>query len=237
MEDSPVCPKYQEQARRIQRNPFPNLNDRNSISPSHSKSKGSNNTPTMLLLNNRYTVHTQPDDEEDSASDNPLEEMEWDNDGDPSSKLVQSTSYKQYLKLRSNEQSYSEVVKHTSGSNNTPTMSTRLYSDHQKNLSRSSTEISLRGKTDNKDVPTSTIIKYVMDRQESQLNNILAAQSSTIQNIIEKQNQTLKESITHITNAIPTIVSKVIESILPTLIHQVKSTLAQDNSDNSSDNL
>jgi hypothetical protein len=76
-----------------------------------------------------------------------------------------------------------------------------------------------------------------MDRQEDQIKSILAVQSNTIQDIVDKQQKALQESIVHITNAIPSIVTKVLESILPSIITQVKTTPAQDNSDHSSDNL
>jgi hypothetical protein len=163
--------------------------------------------------------------------------MEWDNDGDPSSSLLQGSQHKQHKTNNKNKQTFSEALKNPSQQVRTPTRTSKSFGKQHKSLSRTSTEISIRGLDSNSDLSPSALIRYVMDRQETQINNVLAAQATTIQNLVEKQNQALKESISHITNAIPTIVTKVIESILPTLIQEVKTTLAQDNSDNLSDNL
>jgi hypothetical protein len=121
--------------------------------------------------------------------------------------------------------------------NSTTTTKTRGNINTLKTFSRSSTELSLRGQEAKTEVTPATLIKYVMDRQDKQINNLITAQSNTIQEIMDKQQQTIQEPITHITASIPNIVTKVVETLLPSIIQQVKSTLAQDNSDKSSDSL
>jgi hypothetical protein len=233
--DSLLCPKYQEQNILIQRNPFPNLNNRRSIKPSKNTPKANNKSLSVIPLRNRFEALTQT--EEDYESDTRLEEMEWDNDGDPSSSLLQGSQHNQPKTNNKNNQTFSEVLKNPSQQVRTPTRTSKSFRKQHMSFSRTSTEISIKGLDANSDLSPSALIRYVMDRQETQINNVLAVQATTIQNLVEKQNQALKESISYIPNAIPTIVTKVIESILPTRIQEVKTTLAQDNSDNSSDNL
>jgi hypothetical protein len=164
--------------------------------------------------------------------------MEWDTGcGPPSSSLTENKILHSTPKGKTNKQTYSQVLRIPSNPRQNIASKSRYQSSGQNRLGRSSTEISLRGQKNNPDTSPGSLIKYVIDRQETQINNILAVQSNTIQEIVDKQQKFLQESILHITNSIPIIVTKVLESILPSIITQVKTTLAHDNSDHSSDNL
>jgi DNA-directed RNA polymerase subunit F len=163
--------------------------------------------------------------------------MEWDTGGEPPSSLPQNRVKNRTSGNKPNKQTYSSTLLSPPKPRNTGASKPPNKPNASKHLTRSSTEISLRGQENNPDISSASLIKYVMDRQEEQIKSILAVQSNTIQDIVDKQQKALQESIVHITNAIPSIVTKVLESILPTIITQVKTTLAQDNSDHSSDNL
>jgi hypothetical protein len=235
--DSFNCPKYQDQKDLIQRDPFPNLFNRSSIISSPPPSRGDNNLPSLIPTLNRFSVLEHDDDPVDNYSEPNSDEMEWDTEGEPPSSLPQSRVNKKSPGNKPNKQTYSSAILSTPRPRNIGVSKPPNKSNANKQLTRSSTEISLRGQENNPEISPASLIKYVMDRQEDQIKSILEVQSNTIQDIVDKQQKALQESIVHITNAVPSIVTKVLECILPSIITQVKSTLSQENSDHSSDNL
>jgi hypothetical protein len=91
---------------------------------------------------------------------------------------------------------------------------------------RSNTEISLRGNNLYEPSPNS-IIRFVIDRQEQQMKSLMAAQTATFKSIIDQQEKSFQKSLNQITNKFPTMASSIVEGLLPSIIKQVHSSLAQ----------
>jgi hypothetical protein len=233
--DSNECPKYQEQKNIIQRDPFPNLHSRNSIGHRQPPSKTPSNFPSIIPIQNRFNVLANREVLTGEEAEHNLEEMEWDFEGEPAETFIPEVYNPPASTPGKNKSSYATITRTVP--NSTTTTKTRGKLNPLNTYSRSSTELSLRGQEPKPEDTPASLIKYVMNRQETQIQNLITAQSNAFQEILDNQQKTFQETISQITSSIPNIVTKVVETLLPSIIQQVKSTLAQDNSDKSSDSL
>jgi hypothetical protein len=226
--NSTECPIYQRQLKSIQNMSFPNLHIHQSIKQ-QTRVPMTVNRLSTLKTSNRFEILREIDNNESDPSTEDIEEdMDIDPDQSQQNQHVgKTTKTSSYI---NSDRSFSTVVRNKKLKGIKPPN----LNPRQRNLSRSSTELSLLGNNTNESTPAA-IFQYVMKQQDQPIKSLMATQTSTFSTLILQQEKAFQKSLNQITSNLPEMVTKIVEGLLPTIVKQLQTSLAQITKENLSD--